>query len=283
MFTWNIHGGVGPDRRYNLDRIVDLVRRHDPDVIALQEIDSRGRADEFAPLAVLREALGEHAAEARTIAAPDGHYGHAIISRFPMADTSVTDLSFRSREPRCAIATHVETPFGNVRLVATHLGLSIWERRRQSAALAALAQPQPQGLPCIVMGDFNDWFSFGWVRRRLRGVLPARTMQRTFPAARPLFRLDRIYCGGAASIIESWTDHRAREISDHLPIVADIGIATQAATAEPVRPRPALRAVETPMFIDEEAQREAASGETSRPASEYPHKDRSAGRGTRPS
>lgn len=226
VLSWNIHGGVGPDRRYDLGRIVDLVARHDPDVIAFQEIDSRGRTGETAPLAVLREALGEHAAEGRTIVAPDGHYGHAVISRYPLAETGVTDLSFRSREPRCAIATHLETPHGRVRLVTAHLGLGIRERRMQSAVLAALARPH--GLPSIVMGDFNDWFSFGWVRRRLRAVLSSRTMHRTFPAARPLFRLDRIYCGGPASIHRSWTDARARKISDHLPIIADIGIGAQA-------------------------------------------------------
>ncbi|MEX0838547.1 MAG: endonuclease/exonuclease/phosphatase family protein [Parvibaculum sp.] len=222
VLSWNIHGGIGPDRRYDLTRIVDLIAHHDPDVIALQEIESRGRMGESAPLAILREALGEHAAEARTIVAPDGHYGHAVISRFPLADTSVTDLSFRTREPRGAIATHLETPLGRIRLVTAHLGLSVWERRRQAATLAVLAQPQ--GLPCIVMGDFNDWFSFGWVRRRLREVVPMRTMERTFPATRPLFRLDRIYCGGAARILGSWTDGGGRKISDHLPIVADIGI-----------------------------------------------------------
>ena len=266
VLSWNIHGGIGPDRRYDLGRIVDLVARHDPDVIAFQEIDSRGRAGENAPLAVLCEALGEHAAEGRTIVAPDGHYGHAVISRYPLADTGVTDLSFRSREPRCAIATHLETPHGKVRLVTVHLGLSVWERRMQSAVLAALARPH--GLPSIVMGDFNDWFSFGWVRRRLRTVLPARTMQRTFPAARPLFRLDRIYCGGPAAIHRSWTDAQARKISDHLPIIADIGIGTQAGA--PAANREARAAISMPPsgFLPRPSRHSPAShvpGEDGRP------------------
>lgn len=222
LLSWNIHGGVGPDRRYDLARVVDLVARHDPDIVALQEVDSRGRSAESAPLRFLSEALGEHAAEARTISAPDGHYGHVVISRFPMNRTCVHDLSFGAREPRCAISTEVETPQGPLRLVTAHLGLSIWERRAQSATLAALAR-KGEGA-CVVMGDFNDWFSFGWVRRRLKGVLPARTMERTFPSAWPLLRLDRIYCGAPARILRSWSDLDARDASDHLPIVADIGI-----------------------------------------------------------
>lgn len=234
VLSWNIHGGVGPDRRYNLQRIVDLVASHDPDVIALQEVDSRGSMRECAPLATLKEALGEHSAEARTISAPDGHYGHAVISRYPLSGTCVTDLSFRSREPRCAISTELATPQGAVRVVTTHLGLSIWERRLQSAALAGLARTGD--LPCIMMGDFNDWFSFGWVRRRLKAVLPSRTMERTFPASRPLLRLDRIYCRAPARIVKSWTDKRGAEISDHLPIVADISLAPVALNAVASRP-----------------------------------------------
>lgn len=224
VLSWNIHGGVGRDGRYDLARIVALVQDHDPDIIAFQEVDSRGRSENAAPLSILKEALGEHAAEARTISAPDGHYGHAVISRFPLYGTSVCDLSFRTREPRCAISAHIETSWGPLRLVTTHLGLSVWERRTQSAVLADLAR-QEEHLPCIVMGDFNDWFSFGWVRRRLREVLPVRTMERTFPASWPLLRLDRIYCGGRAAIVKSWTDARADGVSDHLPIVADISLA----------------------------------------------------------
>ena len=90
----------------------------------------------------------------------------------------------------------------------------------QSARLAALARAGDG--PCIMMGDFNDWFSFGWVRRRLKRELPARTMERTFPAFRPFLRLDRIYCSAPARLLRSWTDSKAKDISDHLPIIADI-------------------------------------------------------------
>jgi endonuclease/exonuclease/phosphatase family metal-dependent hydrolase len=35
LMTWNIHGGVGPDRRFDLDRIAAVIRRHAPDILAL--------------------------------------------------------------------------------------------------------------------------------------------------------------------------------------------------------------------------------------------------------
>ena len=42
------------------------------------------------PLAFLTNALGEHQAVARTIVAEDGHYGHAVISRWPMTQPSTS-------------------------------------------------------------------------------------------------------------------------------------------------------------------------------------------------
>jgi endonuclease/exonuclease/phosphatase family metal-dependent hydrolase len=222
FLSWNIHGGVGSDGRYDLSRIVDLITRHDPDIVALQEVDSRGRTGDDLPLPFLCKTLGEHAAEGRTLSAPDGHYGHCIISRFPLHRMAIHNLSFNAREPRCAIVADVEAPCGWFRLVTTHLGLGILERRAQAARLAQLAS-EAEG-PCVMMGDFNDWFAFGRVRRSLKRVMPARTMERTFPSVLPLLRLDRIYCGAQARLIASWTGKDAAIASDHLPIIADVEI-----------------------------------------------------------
>ena len=37
--TWNIHGVHGGNPGFDLDRVIALIKRHDPDVVALQEID----------------------------------------------------------------------------------------------------------------------------------------------------------------------------------------------------------------------------------------------------
>lgn len=221
VLTWNIHSGIGPDSTYDLDRVVGLIQRHDPDIVALQEVDSRGRANRL-PLPFLRQALGEHAAEARTITAPDGHYGHVVISRWPMKEIKLHDLSVSKREPRCAIETVVATPFGPLHLVSTHLGLGIFERKRQAALLAGLAARSVE--PTVMLGDFNDWFRRGAVRRALARVMPARTMMKTFPSRWPFLMLDRVYCRPEGALVRSWTDRAARSISDHLPVFAEISL-----------------------------------------------------------
>lgn len=225
--TWNINGALGRNPRFDLARVVDYVRRHSPDIVALQEIDSRrARAVGMAnPFDVLRDALGKHGAHAHAISTADGDYGQALISRWPLAASSVHDLSYPEREPRRAIGADVATPAGMLRVIATHLGLSVRERRAQAQVLLDLLGPLDGSLaerPIVVMGDFNDWFWAGSVRRALERVLPRCTRYRTFPALLPLLELDRIYVSAAVRLTGTGTDRSAKALSDHLPVIADI-------------------------------------------------------------
>lgn len=43
--SWNIHAGICPAGRYDLGRVIALVRRHAPDLVALQEVEGRNRHD----------------------------------------------------------------------------------------------------------------------------------------------------------------------------------------------------------------------------------------------
>jgi endonuclease/exonuclease/phosphatase family metal-dependent hydrolase len=223
IMTWNIHGGVGPDGTFDLQRVIDTVRRHEPDIVALQEVDSRGgRASRGAVFEDLARALGPHSAEARLITAADGHYGHVLISRWPLTDVSRHDISLERREKRAAIETTVSTPHGAFHLVSAHLGLSFRERRHQAKLLRALSDAGPAR--SILLGDFNDWFFRGSVQKLLASAMPTRTHHKTFPAWRPLLALDRIYCRPATLLGKSWTDPAARHASDHLPIIAELAL-----------------------------------------------------------
>lgn len=230
VLTWNLHAGIGPDGRYDLGRIVGLVQKHDPDIVALQEIDSRGRGED-SPFAFLAQALGSHAAEAKTIVAPDGYYGHALISRWPLGEVAIHDISVSRREERRAIEATVATPLGPLDIASVHLGLNWHERRQQAALLAAMAGTTRR--TSVMLGDFNDWFVFGNVRRGLAAVLPGRTKLCTFPARCPLLMLDRIYARPASALVKYWTDRAARTMSDHLPVIADIRLDTGVDASQP--------------------------------------------------
>lgn len=223
VLTWNIHGAFGRNPRFDLTRVVKLIDRWEPHIVALQEVDSR--RDKHAginPFEFLQRTLGEHGIGAKSITTADGDYGQMLISRWPMSETIIHDLSHPEREPRRAIASMIATPRGTLRLVATHLGLSVHERRGQTRKLLEIAgQAHPL---TIVAGDFNDWLWPGSVRGALSRELPGRTRFRTYPSAWPLLRLDGIYCRPHSALVRSFTDREARHISDHLPVIADVRV-----------------------------------------------------------
>jgi endonuclease/exonuclease/phosphatase family metal-dependent hydrolase len=222
--TWNIHGGVGPDGRHDLARMLALVRRAAPDVLALQEVDARKVRDGEHPIALFERILGHRGIRAAAITTPDGDYGQVLLSRWPMSDTQVHDISVDGREPRRAIATAISAPMGKFYVVAVHLGLKFTERRRQCTQMARIIEASP--LTTIVLGDFNDWMWPGSMQRILAQHLPGRTRHRTFPASWPLLRLDRVYCRPANALVRSWTDPSGADVSDHLPVIAEIVLAS---------------------------------------------------------
>ena len=222
LLTWNIHGTLGHNPRYDLAGVVELIDRWQPHIVALQEVDSRRKSD-VDPFEFLLRELGEHGIGAKSITTEDGDYGQMLISRWPLSDTMIHDISYPEREPRRAIAATIATPHGPLRFVATHLGLSTHERRSQTKILLDIAGAG--GITTVVAGDFNDWFWVGSVRSALSRVLPACTRFRTFPSRLPLLRLDRVYCRPAAALVATFTDRAARHISDHLPVIADVRVA----------------------------------------------------------
>jgi endonuclease/exonuclease/phosphatase family metal-dependent hydrolase len=221
VMTWNIHGTVGGNPRYDLAGVVELIRRWDADIVALQEVDSRRKhAVDGNPFTYLQAALGHHGLPAKSITTDDGDYGQMLISRWPFAASEIHDISYPEREPRRAIRADVDTPFGPMRIVATHLGLSIRERRSQARTLLDIAGGH--GMTTMIVGDFNDWFWPGSVRSALSRELAGYTRYRTFPSRFPVLRLDRVYCRPGAALIRSYLDIQARACSDHLAIVADV-------------------------------------------------------------
>ena len=103
LITYNIHKGIGGvDRRYDLQRIVDTLVRYDPDVVFLQEVDDgvpRSRHDRQVEL--LGEALElPHYVFQRNVSLTQGHYGNAILSRYPLHDPADLDLTVRYKKRR---------------------------------------------------------------------------------------------------------------------------------------------------------------------------------------
>ena len=113
-----------------------------------------------------------------------------------------------------------------VHVVVVHLGLIHASRERQVAALGRFMEAHvPPGEPLIVAGDFNDWEAR---LHRPMARLGLRTFDDirlpTFPARLPLLNLDRIYTRGLRPLHAHVPHGRAwRQMSDHLPLIAELG------------------------------------------------------------
>lgn len=237
LASYNIHRGVGLDRRRDLDRIAAVIAEISPDVVGLQEVvrdAGPGHADQAAYLA---SRLGMELVMCVTRAHGGGTYGNAVLTRLPVLGSSTCDLSQGRREPRAALRVDLGANGRTLHVFNCHFGLALGERRRQLELLAAfIRDSRALAGPRVLMGDFNEWHR-GPVTRglRLEFSSPMRRMRRTHPAVFPLFTLDRIYWDVELEG-ESFHAHRsrlARVASDHLPVVVRLRLRAGAGAGHP--------------------------------------------------
>ncbi len=224
--TWNIHSCVGLDARFAPDRIAEVIKELDVDLVGLQEVGwhHRGEAglDQFA---FLEKATGLKAHAGPTKHNARAHYGNAILTRLPVLKYAPIDLSVGRREPRGGIDTIVEVQGRPVRIIVAHLGLDPWERAKQVNTIIDMVAEQPN-LPTLFMGDLNEWAPNSPRLKRLAQAFPDWASPRSFHARMPTLRLDRIYVNGGLTIpaYEVVRTVLTRRASDHLPVRATVAV-----------------------------------------------------------
>ena len=225
--SYNIHRGVGLDRKRDLDRIAQVIGEMSPDVVGLQEVVRENGMAHADQATYLGQALGMQVVMGETRSYGSGTYGNAVLTRLPVLSSVRCDLSCDGREPRGCLRVDLDLDHTAVHLFNCHFGLAFHERRAQLDLLAGFLQAADCDGPRLLVGDFNEWHR-GPVTRRLRREFssPMRRMRRTHPAVFPLFRLDRIYWDVELQG-EEFHVHRsrlARVASDHLPVVARLRV-----------------------------------------------------------
>lgn len=222
VVSYNIHRCVGNDGVESVERIGAVLREMSADIIALQEVGTGlGRAADVAQ--TLAAAVDYHLTSGVTLTDSRGDYGNALLTRVPPGSVQRHDISVRGREPRGIIEARLHWNEQPVQVMATHLGLRPRERQRQIERLLSLRETDPDTLK-ILLGDFNEWYPFSSLLRRLARAFGPMAAPATFPARRPLLSLDRLWVH-PVSALRRLTVHRsatARVASDHLPLVAEL-------------------------------------------------------------
>jgi endonuclease/exonuclease/phosphatase family metal-dependent hydrolase len=217
--TYNVHGCVGIDRRFDAARIARVIGEIDADIVSLQEVVTPVRDIDVS--AVLAASGGYRIATLATMSLAGGTFGNAVLSRWPIVDQRAHDLSFVRREPRAALDVTIDAGIRAVRVIATHLGLGVRERRSQLARLVEVACSSDAAT--IVAGDFNVVRANSRALREFFAHFGRGESPRTFPSMAPMLALDRIGARGARVIrIGAHRSRLSRVASDHLPLVADV-------------------------------------------------------------
>ncbi len=140
VLSYNIHHAEGIDRKLDLERIARVIRSVEPDLVALQEVDQKVKrtqgVDQPAELARLSKM---HVVFGANIMLQGGHYGNALLSRFPLARHKNHLLpNIDGSEQRGAIEAEITLPDKNppLMLIATHLDYRKDERERLASAKA---------------------------------------------------------------------------------------------------------------------------------------------------
>ena len=223
IVSYNVHRAIGCDRRFSPDRILAVLKEIDADVVALQEVEAHESGSDM--LEWLAKQTGMHAIAGTTLLRHDGHYGNGLLTRMPIRQKTLCDLSWRGREPRGAIAADLDVRGEPLRVVATHLGLRPAERREQVQRLIKLFSDAPRD-KAVLLGDLNEWFLWGRPLRRLQRYFKHTPHVSTFPSAWPCLALDRVWTH-PRSMLKRLCVHRtalSRVASDHLPLVATLEV-----------------------------------------------------------
>ena len=224
--SYNIHQCLGTDGRRDPGRISRVIRELDAQVIGLQEVNSKsGGGREEAQMDYLAQATGLKAVPGPTIRREDSHYGNVLLTRYPVAETRLVDLSVPGREPRGAIDARLDIQGRGVRIIVTHLGLTASERRNQVERLKHILREKTEQ-PVILLGDTNEWFPLSRAIRTLHGCLGKVPAKPTFPAWFPLLPLDRIWVRprGALEAVRVYKSPLAKVASDHLPLKISVAL-----------------------------------------------------------
>lgn len=241
--SYNIRHGEGMDGKLDYRRIANVLEKLNPDVVAVEEVDSMTRrTDNTYSLGEIANLMRYYESYAPAIDYEGGKYGIGILSRIRPIHTSQYALPGRDEARTLLVAE-----FDNYVFACTHLSLEADERMESLKTIEEVAAKYSK--PFIIAGDWNDHPDSPFIKALKRNFQICSLQAPSYPADKPNECLDYIAvykCGrevrrpGYAN--EEWTAYRpyvgeaafalqARvvdepEASDHRSIFAEIAIPT---------------------------------------------------------
>ncbi len=231
VMTYNIHHAEGLDGKVDLERIANVIRQSNADIVALQEVDKNTRRTGGIDMpADLARRTGMNVVFGANLDNyQGGQYGTAILSRFPIESHENHLLKqTREGEQRGVLQAVLAVNQGQLLFICTHLDHTgdPAERLFSETQFADLFA-RHTGLPALLCGDFNDTPASELHKRLSKKWTDAWSIAGksngfTMGSANPTRRIDYIWLSSKKNFRVRWVDVPRSEASDHLPLVAEI-------------------------------------------------------------
>jgi endonuclease/exonuclease/phosphatase family metal-dependent hydrolase len=218
--SYNIHKAVGLDRRRDPERILAVLREIDADIIALQEVDRRiGPRESVLPRQLIEDYTPWQPVPLNHRPDSLGWHGNALLVRRGISVIEAGVVPLPTLEPRGAVRADLLVQGQRVRVVGMHLDLSGLRRRQQVRTILDHLTRCGGDYPTVLMGDCNEWSLHRGALSEFRAPWQLITPGASFPARRPVARLDRLVLS-AHWTAEAGVHHSAlaAKASDHLPV-----------------------------------------------------------------
>ena len=217
--SYNIHHGQGMDGKLDLKRIAEVLKKHQPDFVALQEVDSMaarsGKVDQAAELAKL---LGMKSVFRKSINLGAGGYGNAVLSKYPILETYLHKLPGPG-EARTALEVVCEVKGKKCSFISVHLDHKV-ETVRVAQVKALEKALASRKHPVMIVGDFNAMPGSETMKIMAKSwsILPKKGSALTCPADKPKIEIDYMVTRGFS--VEGSVSHVGEErvASDHRPL-----------------------------------------------------------------
>lgn len=223
--SYNIHKGIGLDRRRDPARVLEVLCEIDADVIALQEADRRfGTKAMVIDHHLLEEHSPYKAIPFGRRTGSMGWHGNALLVRRDAVVVDCAAIHLPALEPRGAVSADVRVESLPIRIVGMHLDLSGLWRRRQANAIIAHCDGASEARSTVLMGDLNEWNPTSGCLRDFAHHFAFAPIGPSFHVRRPVGRLDRIMVSRDLKVVDCGVHQSplARRASDHFPIWATV-------------------------------------------------------------
>lgn len=212
VMSYNVRHCAGMDLVVDYERTAAVIAQQQPDVVALQELDSMttrsGQHDQIGELATRTH---YHPVFGGAIDYDGGKYGVGILTREHPLSTKRIPLP--GEEPRVLLVVELK----DFVIASTHLDLE--EEQRLASVPLIVEEAQHWQKPFILAGDWNDTPDSDLLKALTRYFTVHSGNEATYPADEPTDCIDYIASfNGQAESLESHVINEP-QASDHRPIV----------------------------------------------------------------